>query len=614
MDIAFGVTILIVVLFSGWQFIKYQTAKQARERETKMRIAAGDVRDNELDLEPPEPEVDEQGVLFVTGNGTSKVNGNGKDKGRSIPRLRPLPEEIEELVLLPRLVDAFCRANKIRLALLAEAQECMREYESLLKSTDTLNFPSACGEPEHTAWLEQVRQGLLLGRRAKRKTFVASESYPLAARATLQRLDDLEHVVSFASAFNLADLQPEVQVAFDLGKRLLAFYPRSSEIISALRPSGCHIEEEPQKPNAEAEALCQKLEALSIKLVNTIRKCQRLTATVETLSAELNRKKRSGLILSPPQKPTESEVVALIQGAIDGAKNQIDGEVELSNHLAQLAAVVNELRDLRAQQFEIDTQLKLFKASEPVKRAPTEPALGALRVPAPGISLKSTRANPEADLAQVAEESATSTAVNTAVNTMNGQPTAIKRRRRVLTVSEVTPPSRYEPRDEYFVSDEAQAWREVSQRCSHEVTAVADMAKALESELEQYRLMRPAFVDQDNRKRVTVQAAMRRLGFAIAQLNSASAKLSAEVKTTEPLPQAPSLDITDGNTFLQAFCAYQARSREHDETVARHQERIHGLDKEQVPMRKTQCDSAAEALFQALDTNDQGGSCFACTR
>jgi hypothetical protein len=545
-------------VFLGRLFIKHQLKLKAKDREIKLRVAAGDLDGIAV---PPFEATDADGKKTA-----SKRGGSGISKRRR--RDAPLPYVLaEELKRLPLAVDSILQSHVFTREAQAEITEAQISLQAANSQVSELEFCLSYLENSVRLESSEAEQGICQWwtkrvdlkknhRRAERRLYVAFQSYRDAVNRNAPKIkivrDEIINGLHYTKlsrleqkylrlSFDVSGLSEEIQLALQTAKRLCEAIPlHDFPECEVTCPEG--VESEPELLDDDAENACKDLALIMQRLMFAARRLIQVHARArELLEAQKNRSYK----VIEPKRPTPQEVESCLNAAIEPAPSKLQDE--LAPVLTQLRTLVTEVHELKkaskAQIFLVQEKDKLLRKAR--------------------VAVGKERARLEKDRAELPRVEAMSN------NSRSSSPRASQASVSQLPVGSilgpllqaVKPPEPHKLEQVAVLSDEGCAVLAVSRVVLDSCESQLDWSTKL---LESYQShLKERLGDQaaDEQKAAELMRALRKICFAIGQLNAATAKSELvqepQAGKNASQPEPGEFNGIDANAFVNAVRLWQ---------------------------------------------------------
>lgn len=289
-----GIAVLVAGLIS-WLFIRTQRKKLAAERAQKVKVAEG---------------------IFEDAEDADTKRKKKKRKKRPLlhfSQLPELPEWLEEDIIkqLPKLVDEYLKAKRAAFDAITAVAKAEKAYKDAVWHSGFTKLPKIGSDNQSFVgtFTHQQLNVLTLARAAKAARLAMEDALRAKSHASSKIADFQKEL----SKYDCILIDEDAERILDIVRHVYSFndgvdgYRGDVELPKALN-------EEPTAPNAEAQALVEQLSQAVVDLINAYSD----TAQAEALAASArdeHSKATQPPTLTVPQKPVEQEVGAWMQSA-----------------------------------------------------------------------------------------------------------------------------------------------------------------------------------------------------------------------------------------------------------------------------------------------------------
>lgn len=298
-----GIAVLVAGLIS-WLFIRTQRKKLAAERAQKVKVA--------------------EGIFEEDAEDTDDTKRKKKKKRKKRPwlhfsQLPELPEWLEEDIIkqLPELVDEYLKAKRATRDAITAVVKADRAYKEAVWHTGYTQLPKIGSDNQSFVGTFTHHQltVLTLARAAKAARLALEEALRAKSRASSKVADFQKEL----SKYDCIHIDEDAEKILELVRHVYSFndgvdgYRGDVELPKQLN-------DEPTAPNAEAQALVEQLSQAVVELINAYSDAAQAEALAASAKDE-HAKATQPPTLTVPQKPVEQEVGAWMQSAQQWADN-----------------------------------------------------------------------------------------------------------------------------------------------------------------------------------------------------------------------------------------------------------------------------------------------------
>lgn len=584
------VTIMVAVLI-GYLFIRSARKKLAAERARKVKQAEGVFEPEENDAKAKRKKKKKRGWLHMS----------------SLPEL---PETLEADIQgwLPKGVDEYLKAKQAFLQSVAAVVQAEKQFSEASRHTEYTQLPKSGSVS--SSFVETFTQHQLKVMGLARSVTATRLEREKADRARAKALSKVTSFFTELAKYDTTLLDEEDERILEIARIATNEDTGSYNHNSVELPSHIYLDAEPKAPNAEAQALIEQLTEALAELVSACGDAH--SADSNCNDANNNHRKASNHPkLTEPQKPVEDEVGAWVMeatawaAALQLAHEELEQTLQplwdsvgaLEAKLERVRQLCKQLNDLiensRRTQSERERDTRLSWAATPFDAEDKKVGVGDTRA-AVGTGTNPVVLFPEGKVTETPTDHGKAKD-DSGVDTLG----AFRNRSLNSWQQRRDSAPRYEPVN--FLTDAQQSVRMAAISLIAKATAVVEPLKKWPTPTQLFETGEVS--EADNALIASIRAAVRKLGYAIAQRNAAQAKLTnAEA---EAVPDAESQDSTMEETNAEAFIRNHRRHR--NETERRGQlskernERV-GAVRTQLNERMEQVTLAITAINQCTST------------